>query len=461
MGIDGAGLAIQNGFGSDGFDTWSAARDQRYDSSRAPAYVAPDMVGARDLDDYGTWESAPTYGPVWYPSTVAVGWAPYRFGYWTWVAPWGWTWVDAAPWGYAPFHYGRWVWLSGRWGWCPGAPIARATWAPALVGWYGGQGWVSAEGPVYGWVPLGWGDPYLPSWGRCSGRCYRQFNQPYAVAQTDPALAHAPQRYANSSVPGAITAVSAPVFSGARPVAPNQLGVGGLLAAIAPVMSAAPAVMPQPGTRLATPSRRSADAGRCPVPEARWQNWRVATCARVASEHRPDPSGAVVRGSADVRGRSCWPWRVHRCCTDARSESPHRGRSRHCSSAAATHAASCRAGWRALARFACAGRARSGARSSSFSLDQGRTGGWSQRRGRCVERADSQVTRPALRAPRDLGRDWGQCASNASRLPFSILTRSPSRQCRVSPLRYRLASCDCPSSRRGVLHSCPAPARWP
>jgi hypothetical protein len=247
MGVDGAGLAIQNGFGSDGFDTWSAARDQRYDFSRAPAYVAPDVVGARDLDDYGTWESAPTYGPVWYPSTVAVGWAPYRFGYWTWVAPWGWTWVDAAPWGYAPFHYGRWVWVSGRWGWCPGAPLARATWAPALVGWYGGQAWVSAGVPVYGWVPLGWGDPYLPSWGRCSQRCYRQFNQPYAVAQTDRSRAHAPPRYANSSVPGAITAVSAPVFSGARPVAPNQVGAGGLLAAIAPPMSAAPAVMPQPG----------------------------------------------------------------------------------------------------------------------------------------------------------------------------------------------------------------------
>jgi hypothetical protein len=253
MGIDGAGLAIQNGFGSDDFDTWSAARDQRYDSSRASAYVMPDLVGARDLDDYGTWENAPIYGPVWYPSTVAVGWAPYRFGYWTWVAPWGWTWVDAAPWGYAPFHYGRWVWLSGRWGWCPGTPVARLPWAPALVGWYGGQGWVSAGAPVYGWVPLGWGEPYRPAWGRCAERCYRQFNQPYAVAQTDDRTTATARRYVNSSVPGAMTAVAAAVFSGRRPVAPNQVGVGESLAAIAPAMATAPPVMPRPERGLQHP----------------------------------------------------------------------------------------------------------------------------------------------------------------------------------------------------------------
>jgi hypothetical protein len=251
MGIDGAGLAIQNGFGGDAFDTWGAARDQRYESSRGPAYVSPEMVGARDLDDYGTWETTPTYGPVWYPSTVAVGWAPYRFGNWTWVAPWGWTWVDAAPWGYAPFHYGRWVWTSGRWGWCPGTRVARPAWAPALVGWYGGQGWSNAGAPVYGWVPLGWGEPYLPSWGRCSGRCYRQFNQPYAVAQVDRRPANAPVRYANSTVPGAMTAVTASVMSGARPVAPNQVNVGGLAAATA--MTSAPAVLPQPGRGLQRP----------------------------------------------------------------------------------------------------------------------------------------------------------------------------------------------------------------
>ena len=99
--------------------------DQTYDAVRSTAYVAADMVGAGDLDVYGTWEQSVDYGPMWFPATVALGWAPYRFGSWAWVAPWGLTWVDAAPWGYAPFHYGRWVWLSGRWGWCPGRRIAR------------------------------------------------------------------------------------------------------------------------------------------------------------------------------------------------------------------------------------------------------------------------------------------------------------------------------------------------
>jgi hypothetical protein len=244
MGADGAGLAIQNGFGNDGFDAWSSARDQRYESARGPAYVSPDMVGARDLEDYGTWETTASYGPVWYPSTVAVGWAPYRFGHWTWVGPWGWTWVDAAPWGYAPFHYGRWVWHAGRWGWCPGTRVARPVWAPALVGWYGGQGWANAGPPVYGWVPLGWGEPYLPSWRRCSGNCWRQLNQPYAVAQTD--RRYVPQRYANATVPGAMTAVTGAVLTGSRPVAPNQISVGTLPGTTPPLLGSAPQVAPMP-----------------------------------------------------------------------------------------------------------------------------------------------------------------------------------------------------------------------
>ncbi len=285
LGIDGAGLAIQNGFGSDGFDTWSAARDQRYDTARSSAYVSPEMVGARDLDEYGTWESTPTYGPVWYPSTVAVGWAPYRFGSWTWVGPWGWTWVDAAPWGYAPFHYGRWVWTSGRWGWCPGTRVARPVWAPALVGWYGGQGWAGAGPPVYGWVPLAWGEPYLPAWGRCSGRCWRQLNQPYAVAQSDRRLAPPPQRYVNAGVPGAMTAVSAAVLSGARPVAPNQVNIAALAAGNAPVMHGAPNLTPQArqGSQRPLPA--------APVPAGAQYQMLNRTNVRLAT---PPPSAPVV-----------------------------------------------------------------------------------------------------------------------------------------------------------------------
>ena len=128
--------------------------------------------------------ATPDYGPVWYPdSGRADDWAPYatatgrrrRLGH---------TWVDAAPWGYAPFHYGRWAFVGGRWGWCPGAYVARPVWAPALVGWYGGAGWAvvgKRRAPVYGWVPLGWGEPYHPWWHRCSYSCWTRYNRPYAV----------------------------------------------------------------------------------------------------------------------------------------------------------------------------------------------------------------------------------------------------------------------------------------
>ncbi|MFO1296524.1 MAG: DUF6600 domain-containing protein [Rubrivivax sp.] len=85
-------------------------------------------------------ERRPDYGAIWYPSTVTAGWAPYRYGRWAWVRPWGWTWVDEAPWGFAPFHYGRWVHWHGRWCWAPGGYVQRPVYAPALVAWVGGPG---------------------------------------------------------------------------------------------------------------------------------------------------------------------------------------------------------------------------------------------------------------------------------------------------------------------------------
>ena len=66
---------------------------------------------------------------------VAAGWAPYRYGRWAWVSPWGWTWIDDARWGFAPFHYGRWAYASNRWCWVPGPRYVHAVYAPALVAW--------------------------------------------------------------------------------------------------------------------------------------------------------------------------------------------------------------------------------------------------------------------------------------------------------------------------------------
>jgi len=292
--IDGAGLAIQNGYSADSFDAWSATREQRYDGARATAYVPADMVGARDLDDYGNWETTPAYGAVWYPSTVAIGWAPYRYGSWTWVAPFGWTWVDSAPWGYAPFHYGRWVYASGRWGWCPGERVGRPRWAPALVAWYGGSGWAGSN--VYGWVPLAWGEPYVPSWARCSARCWRQYNQPYAVAQGDAAGA-TPLVYANALVPGGLTAVPASVLSGARPVAANQVNIGPAAASNAPMLGGPPAFAPSPAR---SGSRQNFAA---PIPAGvQFQLARDARFATPTAMPSPATAGAAASRAPPVAG---------------------------------------------------------------------------------------------------------------------------------------------------------------
>ncbi len=161
----------------DGFDDWVQVRDKRLDDSLSARYVSPGVIGYQDLDGYGSWVPTPAYGNVWIPSSVPPGWAPYRFGHWAWIAPWGWTWVDDAPWGFAPFHYGRWVSWGGGWAWAPG-PLGywNPYYAPALVGWIGGPGFGVGFGfgggfgigINFGWFPLGWGEPFYPryaGWG--------------------------------------------------------------------------------------------------------------------------------------------------------------------------------------------------------------------------------------------------------------------------------------------------------
>lgn len=148
----------------DGFDSWCGTRNDREDHSLSAQYVAPGVIGAEDLDDYGVWSEVPTYGHIWVPRHVAAGWTPYSTGHWAYVEPWGWTWVDDAPWGYAPFHYGRWVYTGGYWGWAPGPVYVRPVYAPALVAWFGGPGFGVGFGfgGGFGWCPLGFGEPFYP-----------------------------------------------------------------------------------------------------------------------------------------------------------------------------------------------------------------------------------------------------------------------------------------------------------
>src|SRR6201994_4679633 len=150
----------------DGLDRWASERDLRDDNSVSQKYVSPDVPGASDLDDNGTWNEEPDYGPVWYPAQVAPGWAPYSYGAWNYVGPWGWTWVGYEPWGFAPYHYGRWAYIGSRWGWCPGPIYARPFYGPAFVGWLGGPrfgvGFGFVAGFGVGWFPLGFHEPYYP-----------------------------------------------------------------------------------------------------------------------------------------------------------------------------------------------------------------------------------------------------------------------------------------------------------
>jgi len=180
-GTDNVSYFVASAPAPDDFDRWSNDRDRRDDSSISAKYVSRDVPGYSDLDDNGTWSEEPDYGPVWYPNVVDVGWAPYSYGYWNYIGPWGWTWVDYSPWGFAPYHYGRWAYVGNRWGWCPGPYYARPIYGPAFVGFLGGSHWGvgfsfgGGWGGGVGWFPLGPRECYRP-WYRTSNAYYRNVN---------------------------------------------------------------------------------------------------------------------------------------------------------------------------------------------------------------------------------------------------------------------------------------------
>ncbi|HYA96611.1 MAG TPA: DUF6600 domain-containing protein [Methylomirabilota bacterium] len=156
-GTDQLDSEVDDAYPNDDFDNWCSDRDCREDN--VPRYVSQDMTGYEDLDEYGGWRDVPEYGAMWVPTGVVAGWAPYRYGHWVWISPWGWTWVDDSPWGFAPFHYGRWIVYGGVWGWLPGPIVAvRPVYAPALVAWVGGPG----GGAGVAWFPLGPREVFVP-----------------------------------------------------------------------------------------------------------------------------------------------------------------------------------------------------------------------------------------------------------------------------------------------------------
>jgi hypothetical protein len=239
----------------DSFDEWSANRDGRWERSVSSQYVSPDIVGYEDLDDQGAWRPMPEYGNVWFPSRVEAGWAPYHNGHWSYIAPWGYTWVDDQPWGFAPFHYGRWVSVSGVWGWIPTPPrprfggYVRPVYAPALVAWVG-------VGTGVAWFALGPREVYVPSYP-VSRRYVNDINVSNTTVNTtvinnvynttivnNKTVNVTNVNYINRNVPGAVAATTSQAFNTAQPVSRNFVRVDQRALSNAPIRAFAPATVP-------------------------------------------------------------------------------------------------------------------------------------------------------------------------------------------------------------------------
>ena len=170
----------------DDWDRWNYDRVDRLLAAPRSYAVSADVYGAGELEQYGSWRYANTYGRVWVPNSVPAGWAPYSDGRWIWDPLYGYSWVDYAPWGWAPYHYGRWVY-AGYWGWAPGPVLAAPFYSPALVAFFGGPGFSVGFGvgvPFVSWVPLGWGEPLIPWWGGVGfigAPCWRGWGGPRIV----------------------------------------------------------------------------------------------------------------------------------------------------------------------------------------------------------------------------------------------------------------------------------------
>jgi len=296
----------------DDLDRWSYERDRREDHSVSRRYVSDEAVGYEDLDEYGGWRDTPEYGTIWFPHTTVVGWAPYRYGHWVWIAPWGYTWVEDEPWGFAPFHYGRWVVVGGVWGWVPcrpagvvGVAYVRPVYAPALVAWVGGPrfavGVALGGGAAVGWFPLGPREIYVPSYH--VSRAYVNnvnitnttvnttvVNNYYTNVVVNKNVNVTNVRYVNQGVAGAVTATSTQTFTSGQSVHNNMMRVNEREMASAPAVTATPGVLP---TRQSV-----AGAGR---PTTARPPTALATREVVARTAPPPPPAKFERQQAAVQ----------------------------------------------------------------------------------------------------------------------------------------------------------------
>jgi len=240
-----ANPAVVGPAGLDDFGEWCRSRDYDETALAAPYFISPSMTGYEALDANGRWE-----GAVWYPRGLAPDWAPYHFGHWRWIAPWGWSWIDEAEWGFATSHYGRWAYVNERWGWVPGSYVAHPLFAPALVAFLGtpGIGLSVAEGngPAVAWFPLAPGEIYWPSYTADLGyvRQLNLANVPNVEAIRLGARGELPlevfnERFANREF---ASAVRRTVFAAGGAVAPALLHLPEQRLVEAPVIMGSPQV---------------------------------------------------------------------------------------------------------------------------------------------------------------------------------------------------------------------------
>jgi hypothetical protein len=291
----------------DEWDTWNYRRTDRLLDALSARYAGIDVYGLSDLDHHGNWRTVSTYGPVWFPHHVPVGWVPYGFGRWIWDPYYGWTWVDDAAWGWAPFHYGRWVHVHGHWAWAPGPVVVHAHYAPALVAFFAAPRvsiGISFGPPSVAWVPLGWGEPCLPWWGpsRFVGRPHwlgwggpRVVNHVVIRNQTVVKAEHITV-YEHAKAPGAVVVVKGKEF-GRRPVREIRVAEA-RLDRLEPARGAL-RVEASPASRVGGPERAKRP------PERVLERRVVATRAREA-EAAPAEAGER-RGEKHARARARGP----------------------------------------------------------------------------------------------------------------------------------------------------------
>ena len=315
----------------DDFQRWNMERDQREDKMVSAQYVSRDVIGYEDLDDHGTWRDDPTYGHVWIPSGVAEGWAPYHNGHWSFVAPWGWTWVEDEPWGFAPFHYGRWAVVGGSWGWVPGpvpvvgAVYVRPVYAPALVAFVGGGGFaasieIGGGGVGVAWFPLGPRDVWVPSYhvsavymANVNITNSRVINRTEVTTVYNTTIVNnrtnvnVNRTYMYQSTAGAVTAVPQAAFKNGEPVAKASVRVDAQSIHNARVVQTA-AIVPSPRA-VTGPNAAAKESARPPATLAsRPVVTKMAPSARAIPVGQTKPaSRSAYRSMANAKPATALP----------------------------------------------------------------------------------------------------------------------------------------------------------